>query len=209
MTWRASALPNVSFNNGRYRAELTSNAGSPTMHYNRQQGRFDGAKTRFPFEVIVRNIGVEQLNSNSAPNSSNDSFVFAGVQVHVLDQNDATSAHVVVGHRGPHPFTVEAKSTRSGYSDVNDIGGYKINDTKADIRIVGNADRTLTVYWQAPNPSPDNGRDNWIAYQGSGRLPGSAPNFGNEVYVGLITYAYENYSLPIAGVADSFSIIEK
>ena len=126
----------------------------------------------------------------------------------MLDEDEPTSSHVVVGHRGPHPFTIEGKNTVSGSSSVNDIGENTVPSAKADLRIVGNADHTLTVYWQQPNPNPGSLADNWKLYNNTGKLPGTAPAYGDEVYVGLITYAYDSVSVPLIGKADSFDITE-
>ena len=90
---------------------------------NADQGRLDARLVSFPFEVIARNIGIGTLaNSQVAPDGSGDPYVFAGVQVHVPDLDEPTSAHVVVGHRGSTHFTIEGKNTVAGDSSVNDVG---------------------------------------------------------------------------------------
>jgi hypothetical protein len=111
----------------------------------------------------------------------------------------------VVGQRGSTQNTIEGKMTQNGSSSQNDLGPNLLPEGRADIRIDGNADGTLTVYWQSPNLSLDNS-DNWILYNGTGQLPGQQPIWGQSVYVGLITYAYEQAGVPFLGVADSFEV---
>ncbi len=203
-TNNAFAIPNVGRSNGRYRAEVLTNANNVTLHFNEEQGRLDAKLVSFPFDITVRNLGIgTQADSQTAPSPTNGNYIFAGVQVHVPNLDDTNSAHVVVGHRGGTPFTIEGKNTRNGSSSVNDAGPNIVPDGRADIRIVGNADRTLTVYWQTPNANPDKTDDNWTLYNGDGRLPGAAPTFGKTVYIGLITYAFGSANVPFVGTADS------
>ena len=42
-----------------------------------------------------------------------------------------------------------------------------------------------------------------------GELPGDKPAYGEEVYVGLITYAAGKTGLPFAGTADRFQIYQR
>ncbi|WP_370086999.1 hypothetical protein [Ekhidna sp.] len=206
-TNNAEALPNVQQVDGRYRAELTDNATNQTLHFNEDQGRLDAKRVSFPFEFIARNIGIGTLeDSQTAPAHSGEPYNFAGVQVHVLDLDDPNSAHVVVGHRGATGFTIEGKNTLNGTSTVNDIGANTVPVGRADIRIVGNADQTITVYWQQPKSSGES--DEWILYNGTGNLPGTAPTFEEEVYVGLITYAFYTTGVPFVGTCDQIEIIE-
>lgn len=206
-TNNASALPNVQQVDGRYRAELTDNANNQTLHFNEDQGRLDAKLVSFPFEFIARNIGIGTLeDSQTAPAHSGEPYNFAGVQVHVLDLDDPNSAHVVVGHRGPTGFTIEGKNTLNGSSSVNDIGANTVPEGRADIRIVGNEDRTISVYWQLPNLDAENVSDEWTLYNGSGDLPGNAPTFGSDVYVGLITYAFYTTGVPFVGTCDQIEI---
>lgn len=204
VTNNPGALPDVARVDGRYRANLTNNRGDVTLHFNDSQGRLDAKPVTFPFEVIARNIGIgTQSNAQQAPSPSGNPYIFAGVQVHVENLDEPTSAHVVVGHRGPTAFTVEGKNTVSGDSTVNDVGANVVPAGRADIRIVGNADRTLTVSWQTPNPSPGSQADDWNLYNGDGSLPGSPPPFGETVYVGLITYAFGYGGIPFVGTCDA------
>ncbi|RYZ91826.1 MAG: hypothetical protein EOO68_23525 [Moraxellaceae bacterium] len=121
------------------------------------------------------------------------------------------SAHVVVGQRGGTHNTIEGKQTFNAGSQQDDIGNQAVPNGRADIRIVGNANRTLTVYWQPHNAGTP---DNWIAYDapGSGRTPGQlngqTPNWGNSVYIGLITYAYGYAGVPFSGIVDSLEILQ-
>ena len=203
-TNNADALPGVQRRDGRYRAPLVDNTDNVTLHYHQDQGRLDAKMVEFPFDVVVRNIGIGNHDlSQVAPVPNGSPYVFAGVQVHVPDLDDPNSSHVVVGHRGGTHFTIEGKNTRDGHSSVNDIGANTAPDGRADIRIVGNADRTLTVYWQTPNPSPGVQADDWNLYNGTGTLPGQAPDYPNAVYIGLITYAFGSNGVPFVGTADA------
>jgi hypothetical protein len=206
-TTNPEVLPEVGRVNGRYRAELTDNAADKTLHFNDAQGRLDAKLVAFPFDYVARNIGVGSVSdSQLAPNPSGSTFMFSGIQVHSTDLDAADSAHVVVGHRGNTKFTVEGKNTVGGGSSVNDVGANTAPDGRADIRIVGNSGRTLTVYWQTPNFSSA-ASDNWQLYLGTGNLPGSTAPFEASVYIGLITYAFGSGSVPFVGTADSVELV--
>ena len=203
-----SALPVVGKKCHRYYAELTNNARDKTLHYQKSQGRFDGRLVRFPFEVVARNVGIGTLrDSQIAPNPTGGSYVFAGLQVHVTDFKSINSSHIVVGHRGRTTYTVEGKNTIDGSSKVNDAGANVAPNGRADLRIVGNTDSTLTVYWQLPNKNPGAQPDVWRLYNRSGKFPGSNPTYGPEVYVGLITYALGYGNVPFVGTADSLNVV--
>lgn len=209
VTNNVNDLPDVSKIGGRYYANLIDNTGDVTLHFNNYQGRLDAKLLSFPFVFIARNIGIgTQSNSQVAHSSSGSSYIFAGVQVHVTDLNSRNSSHIVVGHRGVNSFTIEGKNTVDGSSIVDDLGKGVTPLGRADIKVVGNADRSLTIYWQLP----EQGEDNWILYDGynskNGRLPGNAPNYGPEVYVGLITYAQGNSDIPFVGTSDAIEIFE-
>lgn len=88
-----------------------------------------------------------------------------------------------------------------------DDGRNNALDGRADLRIVGNENRTLTGYWQLPNLTPGTNTDKWKLYRGNGKMPGRAPVYGVDVYVGLITYAQGFGNLPFVGTADSFTIV--
>lgn len=205
VTNNASALPVVEQVSGRYRAELTNNTDNVTLHYNEDQGRLDAKLISFPFEFIARNIGIGSIeDSQIAPPHQNDAFNFCGVQVHVLDLNSPNSSHVVVGHRGTTGFTIEGKNTLNGSSSVNDNGANSVPLGRADIRIVGSEDRTITVYWQ--QPATGNQSDDWSLYNDTGELPGVAPVFEGDVYIGLITYAFYTTGVPFVGTCDQIEI---
>ncbi len=203
VTNNEDALPDVVKVDGRYRAAVTNNDNNRTLHFNEFQGRLDAKLLTFPFEFIARNIGIGTIeDSQLAPDSEGDPYIFSGVQVHVQDFESINSSHVVVGHRGPTEFTIEGKNTLNGSSSVNDAGEGIVPDGRADIRIVGNEDRTLTVYWQLPEQE----EDDWTLYNGTGDLPGTAPEYGDSVYVGLITYIFEFNGLPFVGTADGVEV---
>lgn len=201
-----NAVPDIIKIDGRYRANVSNNDNNITLHFNQFQGRLDAKLLGFPFEFIARNIGIgTQENSQIAPSSSGDPYIFSGVQVHVPDLDSRNSSHVVVGHRGPTEFTIEGKNTLNGSSSVNDAGEGIVPDGRADIRIVGNADHSITVYWQLPEQM----EDNWILYNETGDLPGAAPSYGDSVYVGLITYIFEFNGLPFVGTSDGIEITQQ
>ncbi|MEO9511441.1 MAG: hypothetical protein ABJN84_07100 [Flavobacteriaceae bacterium] len=207
VTNNESALPEVGRVDGRYRGELTDNADNITLHFNAEQGRLDAKLVSFPFEFIARNIGVGTIdNSQIAPTPSGSLYIFSGVQVHVENLDSFNSAHVVVGHRGDTHYTIEGKNTVDGNSSVNDIGANTVPDGRADIRIVGNEDHTISVYWQVPNLDYETTNDDWSAYNSTGNLPGTAPTFGSNVYVGLITYAFGTNGVPFAGTCDAIQM---
>ncbi len=203
-TNNATALPGVTRTSGRYRANLTDNTGDITLHFNNSQGRLDAKLVSFPFQYTARNIGIgTQGNSQTAPPGVGSPFIFAGIQVHVPDLNSRNSSHIVVGHRGSTYFTVEGKNTVNGASTVNDEGINAAPNGRADLRIVGNADNTLTIYWQAPNLTGNSANDSWNLYRSSGELPGTAPTYDTSVYIGLITYAQGSQGLPFVGTSDA------
>lgn len=206
-TARAEALPAVARVDGRYRAELRDNANNKTLHFNADQGRLDARPLRFPFEVIVRNVGIGRVEDSQSPPRPADAYLFAGLQVHAPDLDAPESAHLVVGHRGRTLFTVEGKHTRGGRSGVTDEGAGVAPEGRADLRLVGLPGRSLRAYWQVPNPRPGEQPDQWRAYGGDGRLPGRAPRFPEWVYVGLITYAQGEAGLPFVGTADSVELV--
>jgi|GEM_PF-1255014 len=203
VTNNSNSLPDVAKIDGRYRANVINNDNNITLHFNEFQGRLDAKLLAFPFEFIARNIGIgTQQDSQIAPSSSGDPYIFSGVQVHVAELESINSSHVVVGHRGPTEFTIEGKNTVDGASSVNDAGEGIVPDGRADIRIVGNEDQTITVYWQLPGQT----EDNWTLYNGTGELPGVSPTFGDSVYVGLITYIFELNGLPFVGTSDGIEV---
>ncbi len=112
----------------------------------------------------------------------------------------------MVGHRGGTGFTIEGKNTLKGISSVNDIGSNKAPEGRADIRIVGTEDKILMVYWQLPNSDYETVGDTWSLYKNNGLLPGTAPSYGDNVYVGLITYASGIKGIPFVGTCDAIQI---
>jgi len=213
-TNNASALPDVVRKNGRYHATLLDNRNNVTLHFNTRQGRLDAKRVSFPFEYVARNIGIGTLIDSQIPPMPDDlvstsrPFMFAGIQIHDLDLEKRDSAHFVVGHRGSTSFTVEGKNTVNGRSAVNDAGEGIVPSGRADLRVVGRADRTLTWYWQQPNVNPTTQADDWIPYRGNGNFPGPQAEFDSEVYIGLITYAANSASVPFVGTCDSVELVE-
>jgi hypothetical protein len=213
VTNNPSSLPDTSQTSGRYRANLTDNSGDITLHFNNDQGRLDAWLTRFPFEYIARNIGIgTQGNSQIAHPYEDFAYNFSGIQVHVPDLSSRNSSHMVVGHRGTDDtFTIEGKNTFNGSSQQNSNGTNTVPNTRADLRVVGGSNGSLTFYWQLPNPNPGVAADDWTPYGGTGKMPGTEPNYGSsgsQVYVGLITYAFGTKGLPFVGTCDSIELIE-
>ena len=208
------ALPEVQRYQGRYHATLRTNAGERTLHFHEHQGRLDAKRLKFPFEFVARNIGIGTLEDSQVPPDPQDFpnpmrvFMFAGIQVHSLDFQSLDSAHFVVGHRGKHTFTVEGKNTRDGRSKVNDAGDRVVPNGRADLRVVGTPRKKLKWYWQQPNMEPGKKEDNWIAYREEGTFPGRQAKFADEVYVGLITYSFEQKSVPFVGTSDSIEWVQ-
>ena len=205
----ADALPDVGMKCGRYNANLMNNSNNKTLHYNRDQGRFDGVLVDFPFKVIARNIGIAPINQPTLNHQhSSNAYIFSGLQVHHSNFSVLNSAHLVAGQRGSKLNTIEGKSTLSGVSVVSDIGGNRLPNGRADLMIEGLANGQLLAYWQVANSTPGS-NDDWQLYNGTGEFPGTIPNWdGNQVYVGLITYAQGSSGVPFMGVADSLEILE-
>lgn len=200
-----TVLPNVGSRCGRYIAELTDNQNNKTLHYHQQQGRFDGVVLSFPFKVIAHNIGIAPMGQPTANHEySGTAYLFAGLQVHHINFDQISSAHLVVGQRGGTHNTVEGKNTRNGVSSVNDIGANRLPQGRADLMIEGTANGGLIASWRIA------GTTTWNLYNNTGDLPGNTPDWGNgnQVYVGLITYAYGNSGVPFMGVADSLEVVE-
>jgi hypothetical protein len=209
-TLNATDLPNVGRADGRYRAELTSNLNNITQFYNDRQGRLDARPMTFPFEVIARNVGIGTMNDSQVsvtPGSAN-SYLLAGLQVHTLDLNTPDYSHLMVGHVGNAQFSVEGKNNRDAVTVFTSDGPNVIMQTRADLRIVGDANRNLTAYYQEPNPNPGVQADAWRPYAGTGLLPGTQADFGPEVYVGLATYAVGNEGVPFVGTCDSIEFVD-
>ncbi len=203
-----SAVPGVTRTNGRYRAEVLDNSGNVTVHFHGDQGRLDAKEVVFPFEYIVRNIGIGTLADSQIAPPDISSYVFAGIQAHVYpDFNSINSSHFVVGHRGSKENTVEGKNTVNGYSTVNDAGTNVVPDGRADLRVVGLSNNTILWYYQVPNFDIGVTPDNWIAYRGTGLMPGTPPVFGDTIYIGPITYAYGSNNVPFVGTIDSIELV--
>lgn len=191
---------------GRYQAVLVNNAGEATLHFNGLRGRLDAKRVRFPFVYIARNIGIGTVaNSQLAPSAAGSPYIFAGVQVKNISNND--SAHIVIGHRGGTGFTIEGKNTIFPSSSVDDDGANALPLGRGDIRVEGTAAKQLRIQWQAPNLSGDPGLDAWIDYRGSRLLPSPAPTFEDEVLIGLITYAQGTTGVPFVGTCDSVELV--
>jgi len=216
-TVNASDLPNVTEANGRYLAELADNTADVTTWFNSDAGRGDFKATEFPFEIIVRNIGigVSAADTQGTPTLLGNPYNFCGMQVNAdLGSPEQDYRHFVVGYRGATGFggserTIEAKTNASGSSSVNDVGTNAITGTRADFRIVGSAGKAITFQWQEPNQlgpggQPDPAQDSWSSAHA---FPGSEPAWPDTVYVGLVTYAFGTDGVPFVGTADAIEDI--
>ena len=211
-TYNESALPDVGSSCGRYTAWVNNNDNNRTLFYHANQGRLDGTIVRFPFEAVLRNVGIAPPNSPEQAHQTNNSsaYNFIGLHIHHVDFNNINSTHLVVGQRGSTINTIEGKKTLDARSSVNDVGNDILPNGRADIRLVMDENGHVLAYWQLPNLTGDPANDSWTPYLGTGELPGPDPDWGdgNEVIVGIITYAYYSNGLPFWGVADSLEIIE-
>jgi len=163
--------------------------------------------TILPERAVLRNAGISTTSDPSvAVPSDGNAFTVTGLQVRVLDENSVNYGSLLVGHRGSSSFTIESKSTVNGNSSVDDIGANAAPNARADLLMVGNADRSVTLYWQLPNNDYPNTPDNWQAYNGTGQFASALPAFGADVYVGVVTYAYGSSGVPFVGSADAFTV---
>lgn len=209
--YNASALPNVGSLCGKYTAQVTENDNNKTLFFNGYQGRLDGVSVRYPFEAILRNVGIAPPNQpNAAHVTEGNAYNFVGLHIHHVDFDNVNSSHLVVGQRGRTINTIEGKMTRYGSSGVNDTGNNTLPNGRADIRLVMDGSGDITAYWQLPNLSLNKHEDNWTPYRGTGVLPGTKPEWGNsgQVIVGIITYSYHDEGVPFWGVAERLEINE-
>lgn len=187
--------------NGRYRAELINSDSDATLFFNSNYGRGDYKTVTWPFEIIVRNVGVGTTANSQLAATAGGQYAFCGIQVRNTGDNDY--AHVVIGHRGGFPdFGIEAKQTISNTSTVEAEAGGTFTQARGDIRIVGSAGKDITVYYQDNGTTPDS----WTLFSGDGDLPGTDVTFDDTVYVGLITYA-DDFSTAFVGTADSIELV--
>ncbi|MCG8669452.1 MAG: hypothetical protein MI867_08555 [Pseudomonadales bacterium] len=210
--YNASALPDVGSMCGRYTAQVNDNSGDKTLFFNGAQGRLDGVTVSYPFEAVLRNVGIAPVDQPTQPHVvSGSAYNFVGLHVHHVDFNNINSSHLVVGQRGNTINTIEGKMTRYGNSNQNDAGHNVLPNGRADLRLTMDADGNILAFWQLPNLSQDPAEDNWIPYGGDGRLPGTNPEWGNsgQVIVGIITYAYSEAGVPFWGVAEHLEIIQR
>lgn len=200
LTYNPEKLPDVVFN-GSYLARVWDNTDNITLHYNNDQGRFDGYSVSFPFEAIAYNVGIADINDLSVPPVRNGTtYIFSGIQVHIPDYTSPNSAHYVVGHRSSDSNTLEVKSTVNGVSNQYDLGNNLAPSGRLDIRIVGvkGTPNRLDAYYRQP------GATTWIPVQPEPIMV----NWPNTVLIGLITYAYRNTAVPFAGIADGLTITQ-
>src|SRR5690606_1933475 len=83
---------------------------------NNEQGRLDGLRVRFPFEIVARNVGIGTLTDSQLPPAP-PGVKLAGIQVHNANFQSLDYVHLVAGHGvNGREYVVEAKSTRNGQS---------------------------------------------------------------------------------------------
>ncbi len=187
--------------NDRYYGELKSNASEITTFFNALQGEANGWAHTWPFEIIAHNIGIGQTANTQLAPTQTASFIFCGLQVHVETFNSVNSAHMVVGYRNDFYNTVEGKNTVDSVSTVTDEGQGALTNPRADIRIVGSAEKVTTWYYRNP------GDVTWTLYGGTGSTPGSEPTWSDTVYINILTYASGTANLPFAGTCDRVEFV--
>lgn len=203
-TYNQSSIPRVVKRNGRFLADVQSNANNITTFYQLDSGRIDYKEGTFPFEAEVINVRIttDDDTLTTLPFLGSE-YVFGGLQVHNkstdendFNNNDINYAHAVKGHRGGIKDTVEFKNTVNGVSSQDDIG-YDMAVNGADIRVEANASGVLSWFWR---PTGDL---IWQAHN----PPNTQPVFdGNSALVGLIAYAFYEANVPYYCVIDSFRL---
>lgn len=211
-THNSAAVASVGRVSGRYVAEIPSNDANASLWYNADDGRLDYRELTWPFRIIIRNVGIGNTSADTqtSPDLTSEPYMFCGYHIN-NDLSSPTNAyrHMVVGSRGPAGGgvggrTVEVKTNASGSSSVSDVGQDALSGTRADLMIIGHANKTTNWYWQEPNSDPirDGGAtaDSWT----EATMPGSEPSWNDTVYAGPVTYAFELYSGPaFVGTADA------
>jgi hypothetical protein len=208
----------VARSNNRYRALVTGHPNNQsTTFYHADYGRGDYKELSFPFDVVVTNVGIgDPSNSQQAPIAQDGEgrrrYAFAGLIIR-NKANDAIRnfdyAFAVIGYRNTTQAVLEAKQTISNHSGVSFASNVaQTGVTRADIRVVGHANRTLTLYHRPT------GTTAWNLYRGDGVFPlsgGQNVAFDQNVYIGLVTYAWMNSQsmafTPFVGTADSIELI--
>ena len=197
----------------RYRFELTDNTGNRSTWFDTLQGEgFFKSLSFFPgttYSWIYRNVGIGQTtDSQTPPVFSSNPYTFCGCNIHVDPLSSTDYLQVVVGYRGASAFggterTVEFKKTIAGSSSVDDAGLNALTGSRADLlfQLTRNGDGTTTcsVGWQEPNLTYDTGTpDSFTPYDFTGTMPA----FGDQIWVGPVTYAFELNGLPFVGTID-------
>lgn len=191
---------------GRYRRLVVHDyADDRQLWFNAQQGQLYYQTLTFPFEVHALNIGIGlTTNSQTAPVPDVDMaaqpYAFCGVVVHVTTLTTMSYRANLVGHRGPSAYTIECKNTNAGSSNVIDEGnGFLGTTTRADLRVVGNADNTCTFYYR------EVGDSTWIA---TSVPPSQNPEpFGATVHVGLVAYDFLYPGVDFVGTCDEWIVV--
>ena len=205
VTYNGTAVPAVGVRDGRYYADVTSNAGEVTLWWGSFQGRADGSLHSLPVEVIARGAGVAPLglDDQDLPYASS---VYAFAAIMVRDENPASHNYLQMsaGHRGK-PLTITGNRTFNGSSGTTDEGP-NAHSGRVDMRLVVNADGSHTAWWQPAGTVPDN----WQLYRGTGLLATGAPNYSSgTVRVEVSGYGYLEQAVPFTAVIDSLEIIEQ
>lgn len=200
-TYQAGSTGGVTLSGGRYRNLIDddSGTGNRSLWFGGSQGRFDYQDPgSLSFEFIATNIGIGQLGDSQAAVADTGDFQLCGILVHVETLATVSYRGYFVGHRGSAPFTIEAKNTSSGTSNVTDEGAnFTGANTRMDLRVVGNGDGTVSFYNRAPNSS-----DPWTAATAAG-FQNPEP-FTVGMRVGLVAYKFDQFAPDFVGTCDAW-----
>lgn len=197
--------------NGQYHARLDDNSTNRSLFLDADQGRLDAIDATFPFEVIAKNVGIRSITEHELPPSHPSGTAFlSGVQIHSSDFSSANYVHFLAGHGPENSQTLEAKSTRNGNSVWDLENAETLDFGRADLRLVGDSEGNIQAYWRLPSEG-ESPEAEWQAYEGSlgagpAQFPGDAPDFSNEVLIGLVTYAFGDVGEGFIGSAEELLV---
>jgi len=193
---------------GRYHALVDDNTGDQQLWYLTDQARMDWMLLTFPFEVIATNIGIGTVGDTQTANvpgvdTHASPWQFCGVCVHVLTMATVSYRLWTVGHRGGTHYTIESKNSLNGANNIADGGADLCPLGRADIRLVGNADSTITPFYRLP------GDTTWLG-SGAGMPDAgfqSPEPFAATANVGLLSYTFGLQSEPFVGTCDAWTVV--
>lgn len=192
---------------GDFRAQVKSNASNVTTFFDALYGMglYRPYAISFPFEVIVRGIGV-----TTAPSGSPYSFLALAI-VNLATNPTTWSApfdylQMAAGHRGPEHYVFELKDTVSSDSTVESEGDISSTGL-GDIRLVGSTSggRHIEAYYRDDNTVGEG----WTGWRG-GALElqfGTRVTWGTSVVMGFHPYAFELAGLPFTALCSSIELV--